>query len=108
MYIPNKPVKYGLKLVMAYDVQSKYMLNVIPYLGKSVDTASIVVVGNLFRFCFLNTKKLNDRIKTTSEKGMQVTKRIDVKHTQIFKDYIKKIVERGMVTAPDKNIKQKN
>ena len=39
---------------------------------------------------------------------MQVTKRIDVKHTQIFKDYIKKIVERGMVTAPVKNIKQKN
>ena len=37
---------------------------------------------------------------------MQVTKRIDVKHAQIFKDYIKKIVERGMVTAPDKNIKK--
>ena len=29
-------------------------------------------------------KKLDDRIKTTTEKGMQVTKRIDVKHTQIF------------------------
>ena len=29
-------------------------------------------------------KKLDDRIKTTSEKGMQVTKRIDVKHTQVF------------------------
>ena len=43
-----------------------------------------VVVGNLFRFCFLSTKKLNDKIKTTSEKGMQVTKRIDIKHTQIF------------------------
>ena len=39
---------------------------------------------------------------------MQVTKRIDVKQTQIFYSYIKKIVERGMVTAPDKNIKQKN
>ena len=57
---------------------------------------------------FSEHKKLNNRIKTTSKKGMQVTKRIDVKHTQIFKDYIKKIVERGMVTAPDKNIKQKN
>ena len=29
-------------------------------------------------------KKLNDKIKITSEKGMQVAKRIDVKHTQIF------------------------
>ena len=56
---------------------------------------------------FSQHKKLNDRIKITSEKGMQVTKRIDVKHTKIFKDYIKKIVERGMVTASDKNIKQK-
>ena len=27
---------------MAYDVQLKYMLNAIPYLMKSVDTASIV------------------------------------------------------------------
>ena len=27
---------------MARDVQSKYMLNAIPYLGKSVNTASIV------------------------------------------------------------------
>ena len=42
MYIPNKPAKYGLKLVMACDVESKYMLNAIPYLGKSVNTASIV------------------------------------------------------------------
>ena len=33
---------------------------------------------------------------------MQVTKRIDVEHTQIFKGYIKKIAERSMVTAPDK------
>ena len=41
-----------------------------------------------------------------SEKEMQMTKQIDVKHTQIFKSYVKKIVERGMVTAPDKNIKQ--
>ena len=33
---------------------------------------------------FSQHKKLNERIKTTSEKGMQVTKPIDVKHTQIF------------------------
>ena len=33
---------------------------------------------------FSQHKKLDDRIKTMSEKGMQMTKRIDVKHTQIF------------------------
>ena len=33
---------------------------------------------------FSQHKKLNERIKTTSEKGMQVRKRIDVKHTQVF------------------------
>ena len=42
MFIPNKPAKNGLKLVMACDVESKYLLNAIPYLGKSVNTASIV------------------------------------------------------------------
>ena len=43
-----------------------------------------------------------------NEIEMQLTKPIDVKHTQIFLSYIKKIVEKGMVTAPDKNIRQNN
>ena len=34
MYIPNKPAKYGIKIVMANDVKSKFMLSGIPYLGK--------------------------------------------------------------------------
>ncbi|CAE1281229.1 unnamed protein product [Acanthosepion pharaonis] len=34
MYIPNKPAKYGIKIVMVNDVKSKYMLSGIPYLGK--------------------------------------------------------------------------
>ena len=49
--------------------------------------AILVVVVSSWQFIsllFSQHKKLNDRIKTTSEKGMQVTKRIDVKHTQIF------------------------
>ncbi|XP_049880307.1 uncharacterized protein LOC126376804 [Pectinophora gossypiella] len=37
MYIPNKPNKYGIKLVMAADVNSKYIVNAIPYLGKGTD-----------------------------------------------------------------------
>ncbi|XP_062870546.1 piggyBac transposable element-derived protein 4-like [Trichomycterus rosablanca] len=36
MYIPNKPAKYGIKLVLANDVHSKYLLAGIPYLGKQV------------------------------------------------------------------------
>ena len=33
-YIPNKPAKYNIKIVMANDVKSKYMLPGSPYLGK--------------------------------------------------------------------------
>lgn len=34
MYIPNKPAKYGIKIIMVCDAGSKYMLNAEPYLGK--------------------------------------------------------------------------
>ncbi|CAE1153072.1 unnamed protein product [Acanthosepion pharaonis] len=34
MYIPNKPAKYGTKIIMVNDVKGKYMLSGIPYLGK--------------------------------------------------------------------------
>ena len=34
MYVPNKPIKYGIKIMMACDARSKFMLNAIPYLGK--------------------------------------------------------------------------
>ncbi|XP_045453461.1 piggyBac transposable element-derived protein 4-like [Melitaea cinxia] len=37
MYIPNEPDKYGIKLVMAADVNSKYVINAIPYLRKGTD-----------------------------------------------------------------------
>lgn len=38
MYIPNKPSKYGIKIVMLCDVGTKYMINAEPYLGKSTKT----------------------------------------------------------------------
>lgn len=38
MYIPNKPNKYGIKIVMVCDVATKYVLNASPYLGKSTKT----------------------------------------------------------------------
>ncbi|KAK3894969.1 hypothetical protein Pcinc_001262 [Petrolisthes cinctipes] len=34
MYIPNKPAKYGLKLVLCCDAQTKYLVGGIPYAGK--------------------------------------------------------------------------
>ncbi|KAK3894430.1 hypothetical protein Pcinc_001779 [Petrolisthes cinctipes] len=34
MYIPNKPAKYGIKLVIICDSETKYLLGAIPYLGK--------------------------------------------------------------------------
>lgn len=40
VYIPNKPAKYGLKLVLTCDVQSKYLLTGIPYLGKKTANKS--------------------------------------------------------------------
>ncbi|XP_010765806.1 uncharacterized protein isoform X2 [Notothenia coriiceps] len=33
-YMPNKPDKFGIKFWLAVDVESKYMLNGFPYLGK--------------------------------------------------------------------------
>ena len=39
MFIPNKPAKYGLKIVMLCDNESKY--NVERYLGKSTNTQSL-------------------------------------------------------------------
>ncbi|XP_033298750.1 piggyBac transposable element-derived protein 4-like [Bombus bifarius] len=33
-YIPNKPHKFGIKFWLAVDVQTKYILNSFPYMGK--------------------------------------------------------------------------
>ncbi|XP_050338705.1 piggyBac transposable element-derived protein 4-like [Bactrocera neohumeralis] len=38
MYIPNKPNKFGIKIVMVCDVATKYVINAEPYLGKSTNT----------------------------------------------------------------------
>lgn len=38
MYIPNKPDKYGIKIVMICDVKTKYMVDADPYLGKNTIT----------------------------------------------------------------------
>lgn len=38
MYMPNKPAKYGLKLVLLCDVSTKYLIDAAPYIGKSTKT----------------------------------------------------------------------
>lgn len=41
MYIPNKPAKYGLKIIMMCDNDSKYMINAIPYIGRATVTVGL-------------------------------------------------------------------
>lgn len=36
MYIPSKPNRYGIKIIMLCDNSSKYMVNALPYLGKQI------------------------------------------------------------------------
>ena len=36
LYIPNKPDKFGVKFWMAVNVESKYLCNGFPYLGKDL------------------------------------------------------------------------
>lgn len=40
MFIPNKAAKYGIKIVLANDSKSKYLVGAIPYLGKQVTKPS--------------------------------------------------------------------
>ncbi|XP_068210904.1 uncharacterized protein [Palaemon carinicauda] len=61
MYIPNKPAKYGIKIVMVNDVQSKYLLKAIPYLGKAgTTTRHGLTLGHMF------TKDLTSRYQNTN------------------------------------------
>lgn len=41
MYIPNKPAKYGLKVVMMCDAGAKYMVDALPYLGKGSNQSNL-------------------------------------------------------------------
>jgi len=34
MYIPSKPNKYGVKIIMTCDNATKYMISALPYCGK--------------------------------------------------------------------------
>lgn len=41
MYIPNKPSKYGIKILMMCDSGTKYMVNGMPYLGRGTQTNGV-------------------------------------------------------------------
>lgn len=43
MYIPNKPDRYGIKFPMICDASTKYMVDAIPYLGKSTKTSGMAL-----------------------------------------------------------------
>lgn len=59
MYIPSKPNKYGIKVLMICDNGTKYMMNAIPYLGKGSVPKGIVAADYF-------VDKLTETIKTTN------------------------------------------
>ena len=42
-YMPNKPDKFGIKSWLASNVDSKYIINALPYLGKDEDSTMKIV-----------------------------------------------------------------
>lgn len=47
MYIPNKPAKYGIKIVMMCDSGTYYMIDAMPYMGKGTNTGDLPL-GDFF------------------------------------------------------------
>ncbi|XP_039298114.1 uncharacterized protein LOC120354734 [Nilaparvata lugens] len=41
MYLPSKPNKYGIEIMMLCDVKTKYLINGIPYLGKDSNPSGL-------------------------------------------------------------------
>lgn len=53
-YMPNKPDKFGIKFWILTDLETKYCLNIMPYLGKDetrVDNLGTHVVMQLMQPC---------------------------------------------------------
>jgi hypothetical protein len=44
--MPNKPDKFGIKFWLLVDVESKYIVNGFPYLGKDADKTPDYLQGN--------------------------------------------------------------
>lgn len=41
MYTPNKPVKYGIKIIMVWDSSTKYTIDASIHLGKETKTGGL-------------------------------------------------------------------
>lgn len=39
MYLPSKPAKYGIKFILLCDVSTKYLIDALPYVGKTTNTS---------------------------------------------------------------------
>ncbi|XP_054711341.1 piggyBac transposable element-derived protein 4-like [Uloborus diversus] len=64
-YMPNKPDKFGIKFWSAADVDSKYLINGFPYLGKNNESPSNDV--------FLSEHVVMRLISPYENKGTNVT-----------------------------------
>ena len=81
--IPLNQLGHGIPIIKVRKDNSEssiYSLDITTVYGEINSSSSWQFISLLFS----QHKKLDDRKKTTSEKGMQVTKRIDVKHSPIF------------------------
>lgn len=64
-YMPNKPNKFGIKFWLASDVQSKYIINGFPYLGKDEVRESSVPLGEYVVLKLLEPYTMKGRCVTT-------------------------------------------
>ena len=66
MYIPNKPDRYGVKLVLLNDSKSNYLVTGIPYLGKQAGNVNrgSLQLGHYF---------VKELIKKYHHKGRNIT-----------------------------------
>ena len=68
MYLPDKPAKYGLKVLMVCDSASHYCLNAFPYLGQDghPDKPAGILYGNYFTMKLLEPlQHIDNRIICT-------------------------------------------
>lgn len=64
-YIANKPAKYGIKIVMACDVNTSYMLNAMPYIGAHTRPPKGMMLGEYFTMELLRPYYNTQRTVTT-------------------------------------------
>lgn len=62
MYIPNKPAKYGIKIVMVCDAGTKYMIDASPYVGKKTITTNMPLAEHYVKSLTSSTSGANRNI----------------------------------------------